>query len=313
LVEFALWSAINGLVMVGVGDLVAGQVVTEWVERGRGLALGLVYAGSNIGGWLVLNAAAAIATWASWREAYLYVGIAGVIVLLPFAGLAIRAPAPGEGAADAELDLDEGATEGLGAALRTRSFWLLAFGIAAFFAYFVGILDHLVPFLEGQGFSKQQAAWYYSVAVFLGFFSKPIFGLMADRIEARSALLLNTALFALSSLMLFGIPGPAFLWAFVLLYGISSTARDVVYPLIVVYCFGVRRMAAVYGAVMLGLLVGPLGSIGAAAIRDRTGSYHGAFFLFAALNVLSVVLLTAVRREIGREGRFLEEGLPEEG
>ena len=51
----ALWQmyglvVLLGLAVAALGDVSVGQLVTRWVDRGRGLALGLVYSGSNLGG-----------------------------------------------------------------------------------------------------------------------------------------------------------------------------------------------------------------------------------------------------------------------
>ena len=39
-----------GLGAAGMGDITVGHVVTQWIRKNRGLALGIAYAGSNLGG-----------------------------------------------------------------------------------------------------------------------------------------------------------------------------------------------------------------------------------------------------------------------
>jgi cyanate permease len=88
------------------------------------------------------------------------------------------------------------------------------------------------------------------------------------------------------------------MWVFLAALGFSTAARDVVYPLIVSDCFGVRYMAQIYGGLMLVLApAGALGPIFAAAIHDRFGSYDIAFTTFAVMNTLAVAALCFVRRE----------------
>jgi MFS family permease len=302
--ELALWQGLLGVVQIGVGDVVAGQVVAQWVAQGRGLALGIVYTGANAGALVLVNAVAAISTQLTWREAYLYTCVAGAVLLLPFAALAVRAPRPGEGVARMEAaaagEIAEPGMD-LASALRTRSFWLLAFALAAFFAYFVAVLGHFVPYLQDQGMDVRTAAAYYSTAVGLGLISKPLYGVIGDRMPARAGLLFNTGLFVVSACLNLALPQLWLLWAWIVVYGFSSTARDVVYPLIIIECFGARHMVTIYGALMLALVSGPLGSIAAASIHDRTGRYDGAFAFFAALNVLAFLGLLLVRRELAGE------------
>ena len=55
------------------------------VRQQRGLALGLVYTGSNIGGSIVPLVATAVAARSSWREALRVLAVSGWVVILPFA------------------------------------------------------------------------------------------------------------------------------------------------------------------------------------------------------------------------------------
>jgi nitrate/nitrite transporter NarK len=312
--ELMLWQTLLGFVQVGVSDMVAGQVVSEWIEKRRGLALGLVYAGPNAGAAVMVNAVAWIATRYDWREAYLLTGIAGAVLLLPFAIFAVRPPRPGEGARDAARAGDAPDTSGdldLRQALRTRSFWALAFGLFAFFAYFLGVISHFVPYLQDQGMELRTAAGFYSTAVFLGVFSKPLYGLFSDlaahRAPARPGLLINTGICTASAFLTLALPNLGVLWLWIATYGITSTARDVVYPLIIIDTFGVKYLATIYGALMLGLLGGPIGSTAAGYVHDVTGSYDGAFALLAGLNLLGFLGLFLVRREIPAKRAALEE------
>jgi predicted MFS family arabinose efflux permease len=187
----------------------------------------------------------------------------------------------------------------LRAALRTRSFWILAFALFAVLFYFVAMIRHMVLFLRDAGYSPEQAAHFYGVGIFLGVLSKVLFGLLADRLPVRTSALLNTALIALSSLLVFWVPRSAlFAWLFVGVYGFAVNARDVMFPLVVTHCFGVRDLARIYGALMVVLLpAGALGPILAGAVFDSRGSYDLAFAVFAALNLLALALLFGVRPE----------------
>ena len=104
--------------------------------------------------------------------------------------------------------------------------------------------------------------------------------------------------YALSSFLLLLAPQPLFLQLFVVTYGFAVAARDVIYPLIVAHCFGVRYLAQIYGALMIVLAPsGSLGSIFPALIHDRFGSYDIAFASYAALNSIVFLLLVLVRSE----------------
>jgi MFS family permease len=183
-------------------------------------------------------------------------------------------------------------------ALRTRSFWILFATLLSFWLFFMTMLDHLVLFLTDIGLSRDEATAHLSNAIALGIVSKLGFGWVADRMAPRSALLLDYGLLTAAALLLLALPDPVLVWAFVVAFGFSTAARDIVTPLIITHCFGVRHLAQIYGVLMLTLLPGAtIGPIFAGAVHDRTGSYTAAFATFAALNALAWLALTQVRDE----------------
>jgi predicted MFS family arabinose efflux permease len=295
-----------GLVLVGFGDITLGAVVATWVVRGRGLALGLVYTGSNLAGALLPPLVTALAVRASWRQALLYVGVGGALFILPFAAGVVRerlgsdpnpisedeitsaAARPGSGRV--ELDVRQ--------ALRTRSFWILGLALFGFFFYMLGVIEHLVASLDDAGLSRQAATGYFSFAIGMGLVSKVLMGAVADRISPRPAILIDYGLLALSSVLLLFVPARPFLQLFVVVFGFAYAARDVVYPLIIADCFGVRSLAPIYGALMVVLApAGSLGGIFAGFVFDRFGSYDMAFQTYAVVNAVVFASLFLLRRE----------------
>jgi MFS family permease len=301
--QFVLFWSVVGLGVAGLGDISVGGVVTQWIARGRGLALGIVYTGSNIGGALATRAAAAVAAEDGWREALFWVCSVGGLLLLPFALLAVR---DRPGGPVAEIEAAEPARAALARpddmtvreALRTRSFWILFATLLSFWLYFLALLGHLVLFLTDGGVPLAEASAHLSNAVLLGIVSKLGFGWIADRIGPKPSLLLDYGLLTISALLLLLLPDATLVWAFVAAFGFATAARDVVTPLIITHCFGVRHLAEIYGVLMLTLLPGgTLGPIFAGAVHDATGSYTVAFVSFAALNALAWLGLTQVRDE----------------
>jgi MFS family permease len=314
---------LQGVAVAGLGDITVGHVVSQWVVRHRGLALGVVYTGSNRGlalgvvytgsnlvGALLTRLAAGIAELDSWRTAFLTIGLGGLVAMLPCALWLVREP-PFSSESDSFAGAPrDGGDLDLRAARRTRSFWVLAFSLFTFFFYFIGMLEHLVLFLTDVGIPRGEATAHFSNAILLGMVSKVGLGFIADRVPRRAAMLLDYGLLAVSSLLLLALPNAALLPVFVATYGFATAARDVVTPLMVVECFGTRYLAQIYGALMLVLLPGgALGPIFAAAVHDGTGSYEPAFVGFAVLNLLAVGSLFLLRRE----SRGIDTPAPGEG
>ena len=250
----AAWALI-GLGVTGLGDIAVGAVVAQWVQRSRGLALGIVYTGSNLGGFLATRGMVALSDGTSWRAAVAAAAISAFAILLPAAWFAVRdrvverPPAASEARRDApaydetERDLD------LPDALRTRSFWILTFTLLGFWVYLYAVLAHFSLALVDAGTSRAAAGGYLANAVAMGLVSKITFGWIADRVSAKPALLLDYGLLAVSAALLTLVPSgsDAVVWAFVLTFGFSYAARDVVTPLVLVHCFGSRYLAKLYG------------------------------------------------------------------
>jgi len=291
-----------GLFVTGLGDVVVGSVLVRALERARGLALGVVYSASNLGGALLPPLFAALATRIGWRDALLWLGVAGMAVVLPAAQLTrLRSHAAAASHADEAGDATAGLS--LREALATRSFWVLAGALFVFFFYFLGVNDAFVSLMVDAGASREEAASRYATAVAAGGFSKLVSGAIADRLAPRTALVIDFALLAGSALLLLGLPAPGFLWAFLVSYGLAVAARDVIYPLVVTWCFGARAMPQVYGTLMAVLAVGgTAGSVFPQAVYDATGSYTPAFTVHAVANLVVLASLALVRREIGTGG-----------
>jgi len=301
LVTYWVAQVLYGLFMAGLGDVAIAGVLTAWVRHGRGVAMGFVYAASNVAGFFVPQVFARGVESCGWRATLLAMGLAGGGAILPFAWLAgRRAPGlakPGAPSAERAVALD--ASLSIAEALRTRSFWLLLVGIFAFFVFFLGMNDAFVAFMLDLGMSRTEAAWYYALATGAGGLSKLVAGVLGDRLHPKATLLADHALLVVSALLLLALPQRGALWAFLACYGLGIAARDVVYPLAIGFSFGERTMPAIYGAVMMALmLAAPLGSWISSSVRDQTGSYTPAFGGFAVMNFAVFALLFLVRREV---------------
>lgn len=303
--QFYATSLLLGVALAGLGDIPVGAVASRWFRGGRGLALAVVYLGSNLGGSIVPIAAAEITDAWGWRSALWVLAPAAVVLILPFAARVVRYPRPDEtpeAVDDAETETGPGAQVGLGAAIRTRSFWLLAFALFSFYFYYLGVLYNLPAFLTDLGYSNPEAARRYAGAVFVGIFGKLAIGLLADRVPRRLAMLANFALVALASLLLLYVDRPGWLVVFLVVHGFAVAAENVTLPLIVAEVFGVHSMARIYGWLMVTLFLGgAAGPVFAGFVHDRLGSYDAAFACFAVLNAASLLGLVFVRRECGRE------------
>ncbi|MCW5893024.1 MAG: MFS transporter [bacterium] len=304
----SLWSFyalgfLLGVAITGLGDIPAGGVVSAWFGRRRGLALGLVFVGSNLGGALVPLVAAEVAASAGWRVALRVLAVGGWLLIIPFALWAVRErPADAQAAPEIPPDTLGGAT--LAEAVRTPAFWILAGVLFTFYFYYLGVNHHLVAFLTDVGFSDAAAARRFAWAIAVGIAGKIGVGLVADRIPVHRAALLTFGLLTLGSFALLAVGEvPRLLPLFLTVHGLTVAAENVMLPLLVAWCFGAQHLTRIYGTLMLALLPGGfLGAVFAAWVQDRTGRYLPAFVVFAVLNACALGALARLRGAAARSG-----------
>ena len=298
LTDFYVLGFLLGAVVTGLGDIPAGAVVSRWFVENRGLALGIVYVGSNIGGAIVPLVATSVTDFTGWRTALQVLAVGSWLWVFPFAFFGVRSgDESGAAPVDGEAPVDEPGSLTLAEALRTANFWILAAGVFLFYVYYLGVNNHLVAYLTDVGFSDAGAARRFSAAVAVGIIGKIGMGLLADRIPKIRALVVLFFSLTVASVLLLGVEAvPSLLVPFLILHGLTVAAENVVLPLAIAECFGAKHMAAIYGAIMLALLPGGvIGPTLSGWVFDELGSYRVAFVLFAVTNVVTVVALSRLR------------------
>ncbi len=291
----------------GLIQVSASVTAGKWFARYRGRATGLVMLG-NAGGVIVMAPLVqlVISLW-NWRAAWVMLaGSMLVVGTIPALLLVRRQPedmglrVDGDGDPDpdeqAETSADEPAV-GLGAIVRTPSFWLILFSLFLVSTATSGIGLHLVPHLTQQGLSAGAAVAAVSVMAISGAVSALAFGLLAERAAPKLLLVLSYLLAAASMWVLMIADNLPETYLFAVLQGIVGTGINTLAPILWADYYGRRTLGSTFGvsraAQVVGFAVGPLAS---AVVYDRTGSYQGAFLALAAVAVAAAILLTTARR-----------------
>jgi len=286
-----------GLVVPLVGWLLdrlearVSLVVANWFGARRGLALGLAMGGTSAGGMVMTLVASRAIEHGGWRDGYLALALPIFVIVIPLVAMTVRTrPAAGAGSTVAEA---ASALPGLevSAALRVRSFWLI--GLAQFsFAFAAsGTNLHAIPYFMGIGYGAARAALLMSLVLGMAGAGKLGMGLLADRIGARRALVLNFVLCTGGMVSLLFAADAAAAAVFLVVYGLTVGAPLTLVPLVMADSLGLRRFGSLSGLLgLFNILGASAGPVVAGRIFDVTGGYAPAFEAFALALVLGAAV-----------------------
>jgi MFS family permease len=280
--------------------LPSGLVIANWFKERRGTALGIVTSGTSVGGMVMTLVAARTIEAAGWRAGFIALAIPTFVIAAPVVALIVRTRPPGEEpsgapAANPLAGLD------VGAALRSRAFWMVSAAQYCYSLAGAGATLHTVPYLIRSGFHPDRAAQLFSITFALASAGKFLMGYAGDVLSGRVALALTLALAAVGQLLVLGTHSDLMLGGYELLYGTMSGAPLALIPMVVAESFGLKRFGSVSGLtgvfITLGGATGPLlGGL----ILDAGLGYNAVFIMFAiAMAVGSVAALACSPLDTG--------------
>ena len=250
------------------------STTTKWFVQNRSLAVALVSAGLGLGSATIGPLARWLITSYDWRIAMLAIGNLAWLVIIPAAFLVREPPAPLPGAAPVATGGFGGREFTAAQAFRTPQFVAIALTHFACCAAHSGPIFHMVTNAMDHGITAMAAATVFSVAGVGSLTGKVICGLVADRIGAKTMLLVGLALQAISISLYTITGGLAGFYALALMFGFAYGGVMPLYAIVVREYFGAKIMGTTFGAVgfvaTLGMAMGPLAG---GWLYDSFGSY----------------------------------------
>ena len=250
------------------------STTTKWFVQNRSLAVALVSAGLGLGSATIGPLARWLITSYDWRIAMLAIGNLAWLVIIPAAFLVREPPAPLPGAAPVATGGFGGREFTAAQAFRTPQFVAIALTHFACCAAHSGPIFHMVTNAMDHGITAMAAATVFSVAGVGSLTGKVICGLVADRIGAKTMLLVGLALQATSISLYTVTGGLAGFYALALMFGFAYGGVMPLYAIVVREYFGAKIMGTTFGAVgfvaTLGMAMGPLAG---GWLYDSFGSY----------------------------------------
>lgn len=315
---YALVSVVSSLwqlyllvgVLGGIGMstfyVLSAMTIARWFDARRGLALGLVLMGFNLGYITTGPIAAWLIGQVGWRGAYALIG--GVCGLLTLgAALTVRLPRPQE-APPAHAPATDGAGP-RGMTLREaladprqwylNAAWLLQGALALM------ISVHAVPYARDLGLSLGLAALAltgYGIGAVSGRLTA---GAVSDRIGSAATIRAAFVVQAIALAGLLGWPSATGRLIAIVGLGFGLAGADTIIVRVMPDVFGLRSLGAIMGVLGFGWRLGAaIGPTTAGAIHDVTGSYGLAFGAAPGAVALTWILfsLGTARRKRDADG-----------
>ncbi|SDI19080.1 MFS transporter [Alloyangia pacifica] len=273
-------------------------LVGSWFRTGAGLAIGIVSAGQAMGQGGIPLANAMLIDALGWRGAFVAIGIASLVIMVPLALLA-RAPNSGTGGLGAQAEEEAPAVRPSVVVV------LMSLGVVFCCALMSVPLMHLAPLVELCGATGPEAGGVVFVMMLSAIAGRIAFGKLADMIGALPAYLAASAWQATLVYVFIQIDDIGLFYLFAPIYGfgyagVMTGVLTSIRALIPAYCRAGASgiiIAFAWGGHGLG---GWLGG----AFFDMTGSYGLTFGVAALAGVANLALILTLGALVlrGRSG-----------
>jgi len=257
---------LSGLFGTGQTPLGYSKVISQWFNKERGLALGILYAGIGTGGFVVAQLARLLINDFGWRNACLGLGIA--VFLVSFLPVAIFVREP-DSVVAARLREGKDSRQSMVVSglrvpevLRSWQFWMLALAISLIVLTANGSLIHAVALLTDRGISLSIATAALSAAGLAMIVGGMLSGYCLDRFFGPYVAIFCVAVAIIGIGLLGSGAGGAVPIAGTILCGFANGAEGNLLPYFVSRYFGLRSFGQIFGYLfavfMISVGVGPL-------------------------------------------------------
>ena len=312
-----LWSFYGAYIVAGLGATAMGQipttqVVSNWFDKRRGFAIGIMSTGIGIGAFVIgpLVGAYLIPAF-GWRAAYFVLALLFWVLIIPTTqfimkerpsdiGLYPDGVEPSGTVVENTLSSQTSEVWTLSMALKVSAFWLIAIAFALANFSHTAAIQHQVNHLTDIGFPVTMAAIALGAVGFGSAAGKFVFGWLCDRITARYAATISFVLQLAAVIILMTLKSTSSLsmiWLYAILLGLGAGGWLPTMSMAVSSSFGLVSYGAIFGGVTLLQSLGDaFGPLVAGQMYDVMQTYFWVFILLLVLFMVSIASMLAVRR-----------------
>jgi MFS family permease len=297
LTHFYIMAAIVGIGHSGSHIIPVTTMINNWFRVKRGLAMGIVFTATGIGGMIAQPVGEWLIRSYGWRSTYMILGLIILVVSTPTAVFIMRrAPQDmgqtPDGLPETGQDIsgsDQGLT--LGEFIKTPTFWLLAFMILFLNTLNAGIQFHLNAHFIDVGHSSTFAAAMVSLYLGMTVVGKLSLGKISDAKGLSTGVVLFCGILTAGIALLFGtsLVWVAIMWG--IIYGIGNAVQTVMPPLMTASCAGLKHYSTIYAVLAIFQTLGVGGGAPLSGfIYDSTRSYNLGFGIYLVMCILAGLL-----------------------
>jgi MFS family permease len=289
---------------VGIGVFVPIlSTVAKWFFRRRSMMSGITFAGTGFGVLIFPPLVNWLLSAYDWQLTFIVLAII-IFIVSVFSALVLKSD-PGK-TGDKAYGEDNARVTGvnigsrsftLKEAMRTRQFWLFCIALLGYGFCFFSLDVHIAPYATDVGISSTGAATILSILGGATIVGQIGLGSIGDKIGYKRAFVVGTVCIVAAVLVLIATRQ---IWGFYLsaiflglAFGNCSTQES---P-IAAWLFGLASHGIILGIFACSFTIGAAtGPLMLGYIFDMTGNYQYAFWITAALSIITVILTVMVKQ-----------------
>jgi MFS family permease len=258
---YMVYGVLGSLGVAAQGSGMWQTLAIKWFVRKRAKALSWSNAGAASGPLIFPLFLTFLIGSMGWRDAWLWLGITTLIIVLPFSLLARTNPEVMNMLPDG--DTPESQPSAVtpsqrprpveeysftkGEALRSRSFWILTLAMSLAVVGITGYQAHWIPYLQEQGFSLEVAASGVAVYGFFNVGGRFVWGYLAGKYNIRTMMVLQGCLATLGVIFMLFIFNPYMMVAWGVFQGLNLAGFFMLQSLATAEFFGRGHIGAIRG------------------------------------------------------------------
>jgi MFS family permease len=289
---FYLFYVFNALGYVFGGPLPCQVLISRWFTKNRGKAMGIAYLGIGTGGALVPLIAAGLEKNVGWHLALLSLGFLIIVIAFPLSFFLK------DNALKQIVKEKTEAVVPIKNILKSRNFYLLAFGSMCSIGAVGGINQHLKLYLRDLSFTQTQAARVMSLVLLMSLAGRIIMGWLADLMPKKYVMILIYLIVGSSIPLLLMPDFPGRIYVFAVIFGIGLGGDYMIIPLMAGDLFGVRTLGRVMGIILVadGLAESMTPMLVSLLYNDVSKSYSLGFTVLIFIALSGAIIVSFLKK-----------------